>query len=220
MGLLYAKKEDYSNALKYFEKALQLGSDKDKTDIWINICKEALEVNLFPDKLRELSEKHGDIGILARLFLCVTEYTEGNNLLIQGKKETEPKYEKIGSKEIITKYMVSSKIYEAQGCFEKVKSDLNSISDAKGKIAKIVNLFLFAAEQRIKGIEQHSRGYYVLSKDYSGEFEKGDAKINVADKYLLDGLKIFRQEIAKHPSHFGPIAENRLDYFIEYYQKK
>lgn len=220
LGLLYVKNKDYSNALKYFEKALQLGSDKDKTNIWINTCKEVLEEKAFPDKLRELSEKIGDIGLLARIFLCVTDYSEGNDLFIQGVKDTEPKYEKIGSKKIITQYIVSSKIYEAQGYFEKVKADLNSISGAKGKIAKIVNLFLFAAEQRIKGIEQYSRGYYVKAKDYSGEWEKGSAKINIADKYLLDGLKILREEIAKYPSHFGPIAERKLDFSIEYYQKK
>jgi len=220
LGLLYVKKEDYANALRYFEKALQLGPDKDKTNTLINICKEVLEGKEFPDKLRELSEKIGDVGLLARIFLCVIDYTEGNNIFIQGVKDTEPIYKKIGSEKIITKYNVSSKIYEAQGYFEKVKADLSTISGAKGRIAEIVRLFLFAAEQRIKGTEQYSEGYYAKAKDYRGEYEKGRAKIDIADKYLLDGLKMLREEIAKYPSYFGTIADERLDNSIKYYQKK
>jgi len=220
LGLIYFRKSNYRAALSYFKTALKYGGDKENLDILINVCKSQLEAENFPNKLNDLSKQEGNIGKLARLFLHIEEYAEANNLFITGVNETKPKYEKVYDKEIITQYYVSSKIFEAQGYFEKIISDLNNFSKTTENVKEIVNLIIYASEQRIKGIEQYSEGYYVKAKDYSGEWEKGQAKIDVADKYLVEALGLLQEEIKKYINFFSQIAVNRLNSLIEYFQKK
>jgi len=177
----------------------------------IETCQNIIDYKNFPKKLRKLSLRNDTIGKLALIFLCTFDYDEANNLWIQGTYETEYKD---GDN------IVSSKIFEAQGRFEKIKSDLEKIGSSNGQTKKIVDLFLFAADQRIKGIELNAEGYYTKRGEYKGQYEKGDAKIKLADKYYTDCLKILRDEILNNKSIFGDIAYNKVKSNIEYYEKK
>jgi hypothetical protein len=161
--------------------------------------------------LRKLSHREDDIGILASLFLCTLEYFEANNLWIRGVEETE--YED-------GQNVVSSKIYEAQGILEKIKKDLEQIVSTKGTIGKMLDTFSYALDQRIKGIQKHSQGYYTKVAEYQGEYEKGRAKIRLADTYYVDMLKILQDEIAKHESYFGNVAKEQLKNLLEYFENK
>jgi len=219
IGLAYFNMASYSLSKTYFEKALNIAPENNKAKEWIKNCQLAMDRKNFPEKLRKLSYREDNVGILARLLLYAFEYDRTTSLWADGVGETKEKYEKIGGKKILVGYDVSSKIYEAQGRFEKIKGDLSKIIPAKGKIKEAINLFSFAAEQMISGIEQYSKGLYIKAKDYTGEYEKGVGKINLAHSYFLDGLRIIQAEIVKHITLFGNIANQNLKSYINHYEK-
>ena len=219
IGMAYFKMQAYALAKTYFKKTLDIDPDETKALVLITICQSEIDRKNFPEKLRNLSVREGDIGILAKLLLSLNQYTKANNLWIQGEDETTPEYKTIYDKKIIVNYNVSPKIYESQGHFEKIKADLKRITSVKGEIKEAMNLFLFAVEQRISGIEQHSQGFYVKAKEYKGEYQKGRAKIKLADTYFVDALRIIRSELVKHKSDFGEIPLQNVDNSIKYYQK-
>jgi len=219
IGIAYFSMESYDTAKTYFEKALDINPEDNKTKEWIKYCQSAIDRKNFPEKLRRLSYREDNAGILARLLLCIFEYNKATNLWAGGAGETKRKYEKSGGKEILVGHDVSSKIYEAQGRFEKIKGDLSKMLPTKGKIKEAINLFSFASEKMISGIEQHSKGYYIKAKDYRGEYEKGLAKIDLAHSYFLDVLRIIQAEIVKHITLFGNIADQDLKSYIKHYEK-
>jgi len=223
LGVVYLNMERYEEAIMCSRKALDINPDNKGTKKIISWCQSIIDRRQhrrqYLKGLNELLCMEGNIGILARLLLCLNQYNKANYLWIKGRSETTPVYETIYNKKTIVDYNVSSKIYEAQGHFEKIKADLKKITSAKGEIKEALNLFLFAVEQRISGIEQHSKGYYTKAEDYKGEYEKGLAKTKLADAYLVDGLKILRDEIAKYKSYFGNIADQDLKSYIERYEK-
>lgn len=219
IALAYMNMEIYNGAITYFKKALDIDPDYNKAKSMIKVCQLEIDRKKFPEKLRKMSYRGDNIGILAKMFLCTFEYNKAFNLLIKGETETTPKYETTYSKKMLVGYDVSSKIYEAQGHFEKIKADLKKILPTKGKVNEAMNLFSFAAEQMISGIEQRSKGYYMKEKDYKGEYEKGLAKINLANSYFVDVLRIIRGELIRLKSDFGEIAIQELDNSIKHYQR-
>jgi len=52
-----------------------------------------------------------------------------------------------------------------------------------------------------------------------GEWEKGRAKIKLANTYFVDVLRIIRSELVKYKSDFGEIPLQNVDDSIKYYQK-
>ena len=98
--------------------------------------------------------------------------------------------------------------------------ELEKVGKTRGKMEEITDLFRFAIEQRIEGISLHSQGFYTKKLDYKGEYEKGRAKVNIADKYFAEALAKMRQEVSKYKSHFGPLADEYLEFSIGYYQSQ
>ena len=211
LGFVYLNTSLYEKALINFKRALALNPEDNETKVMIEICQYRIDLDKFPERLRKLSFRNDNIGKLSSILLCTFDYDNANDLWITGVKKTEYKD---------GRNIVSPKIFEAQGRFEKIESDLDKISSPKGKTKKIIGLFLFAVKQRIKGIEQHSEGYYTTRGEYKGQFEKGKAKIRIADNYYVDCLKSLRGEIIKNKSIFGDIANKELKSSIEYYEKK
>jgi tetratricopeptide (TPR) repeat protein len=211
LGLVYLNTSKYEKAIKNFNKFLEFNPNYNDANSMIAICQYQIDLERFPEKLRKLSLRNDNIGELSCVLLCALNYNDANNLWIDGVKKTEYKD---------GQNIVSPKIFEAQGRFEKIKSDLEKISSPKGKTKKIIDSFLFAVEQRIKGIEQHSEGYYTTRGDYKGQYEKGKAKIRIADNYYVDCLKSLREEIINNKSIFGDVANNELKSSIEYYENK
>jgi tetratricopeptide (TPR) repeat protein len=219
IGITYFNMEQPTIAITHFKKALDIDPDDNKAKEWIKICQLEIDRNNFPEKLRNLSYRGGNVGILAKLLLCTFEYAEANNLFIQGERETEPEYSKYDKDKIVA-YHVSPKIYESQGRFERIKATLYKISPKSERINQVLDSFQSAVNQRITGIEEYSKGYYVSKEDYRGEWERGRAKEKLADTYFTDGLKILLEEIVKYKSHFGNLSDQHLKSCIEYYEKK
>ena len=211
LGLVYVNKDQYEKAKSNFIKALDIDPNDIDAKKRIEYCQYQIDSKKFPEKLQKLSYRNDNVGKLAKLFLYTYTYSKANDLWIEGLNKTEYKD---------GKNIVSSKIFEAQGHFEKIKNDLNKIGPVKGKTKNILDLFVFAVEQRIKGIEQHSEGFYANTTDYKGQYEKGRAKIKLADTYFADGLKLLYNEVNNNILHFGTIALKDLEYYIKYYQEK
>lgn len=209
LGLVNKNKSQYERAIENFNKYLKSNlGDKDAKN-HIKECQYAIDLKSFPQKLNNLSLNNDKKGTLAKLCMCVLNYNKANELWINGLNETKYKD---------GKNIVSSKIYIAKEHLEKVKHDLNKIPSSEGKIKKFIEIFLFAVEEKIKGIDQHSEGFYKKRADYTGEYEKGRAKIKIADAYFVDGLLLFCDEIKQHEQYFGEIAKKELERIIKYYK--
>lgn len=215
LGLVYVNKGEFSKALKSFKNALKLAPENADTKEMINACQLEIERRRLPEKLEELSGTEGVVGSLARLMLYIEQYAKADDLLIAGRNETKPEY-KSG---VFIRNKVSPKIYQAQGLFEKIKHDLEKIEVSDAHIQEVVELFLVSADQRVAGIETFSRGYYTWVKDYKGEYEKGEAKIRLADSYFLNGLKKLQVQLKKHKAQFGVAAQDILVHLINYLEK-
>jgi len=219
LGLVYLNKSQHKEAKRNFEKALKIDSTDDRARKLLGTCKNAIDREKFPEQLRKLSFKKTHIGIIAQLLLCTFEYNRANDLFIQGRAETKSEYGEY-SKDRIVAYHVSSKIYESQGRFEKIENDLSQLKSSERKIKEAANLLHNAAKQRVAGIKEYSKGYYVNKVNYTGEFEKGWAKVKLADSYVVDSLKIIRDELSKYKEYFGSYADVYLKNTIKYYGKE
>lgn len=220
IGLVNVNRGECKTANFYFKKSLEIDPSNADADKMIKICQLEIDKIDFPNKLQELSARQDNVGILARIMIIVEEYNQANDIWIGGMKETTPVYKDGYQEKYVSEYRVSPKIYEAQGRFEKIKAEINTFEPTKGRLKEALKLISHATEQRNSGIDQHSKGFYISKKDYSGEFEKGRAKIDLANTYFLDGLKIIYSEVKKYRSTFGVIAEQSLENSINYYQKK
>jgi len=210
IGLTLMHMESHNLAIDYFNKALAIDPDSGESKEMIKACQLATEQKNYPAKLKALSKRKDDIGVLAGLTLCTFEYDKANDLWITGIDET---------KHEAGKNIVSSKIYLAQGIFEKIAEDLEKISSSKTSIKQILELFLYALRKRTEGIKEHSEGFYKTVAEYKGEFEKGRAKMQIADGYFTDGLSLLRGELKKYTNYFGPFANQHLTNSIQYYKR-
>jgi len=81
-------------------------------------------------------------------------------------------------------------------------------------------LWISSAESRKEGISEHSKGYYVKATDYGGEYERGRAKIDVADEYYSDGLKILKTLMEENIESFSRFGIESLQGMVDYYSGK
>ncbi|MFX0200144.1 MAG: tetratricopeptide repeat protein [Candidatus Hodarchaeota archaeon] len=219
------KKEDLLDAIKYFKTSISI-TDRQKGELdlkfdakrMIEFCTQSIEDLERPERLMRISKNNGGVGIIAKLFLTIGDYNKGNNLFISGNEKTKPIKDKYG--DYITRYDVSPDIYEAQEYFKKFKESVVELKGKEPRIKRVIRYFLKAAVDRIEGIETFSIGYYMPKKDYKGEFEKGFARIRMADHYFLEGLKLLRESVKRNPKYFNRYDEKNLEGLIDYYVKK
>jgi len=114
--------------------------------------------------------------------------------------------------------IVSPKIYEALDHFNKMKDDIVKSPDVKGKIREAHSFLSTAVNLRISGIKQHSDGYYKKESDYDGEYEKGRAKIRLADDNYVDFIILLQEVGMGHRSVFDDLIRLYLEYNLEYYR--
>jgi tetratricopeptide (TPR) repeat protein len=215
-GISYFKLKKWERAIYYFEQIRK----SDPKDVDVNRLLSKARYNIegakYTGKLRRLSSGKGENALYAKALMAVREYVQANNLLIQGIKETELEY---GDRNIPIGYKVSSKIYEAQGLLESLIKKLESV-EASRSLAMAVEDLKTACSQRASGIEEMAKGYYLKKVDYHGEFEKGRAKIDLADKIFLTALQDLKKLLFSRKSTFGEFAIIDLQDVIDYYEKK
>lgn len=231
LGLLYMEdntKESLKKAIKHFNTYIT-ETPKDKKDEWelrakglIEICNQRIAAVEYPDKIRELSKQPGEVGFIASLLMAKEDYVKGNDSFISGLRNTEPVYKELtySREKIITEYKVSPDIFEAQALFKKFEEKVTDLKKKDDKYNEILDPFLKAAKNRIEGIEIYSKGYYLLKKDYRGEFEKGFGMIKVADTYFLEGLRNLPPLMKKYPNFFTNYDLKRISNSIDYYEDK
>lgn len=172
----------------------------------------------FPKTIKELSYREDSVGILAKLIDFSSEYTEAHDLFITGQIETKPEYGRY-VKNLVVGYKVSPKIYESQDRYIKLSKNLEKISPKSQRLNEALNYFQSAVNQKIVGIGELRNGYYLLKKYDRGEFDRGLAKISLADSYFLDGLRLLRAELPAYESYFEDAVEKQLDFMIVSFER-
>lgn len=220
LGLVYFSTNRIDLALSNFKKALEINPILDRAKQLIKDCERIIEKEKYPDKLKNLSLRKDNVGTSAQLLSLLEEYNIANNLYIQGIQETKPNMKQGYSEKYIESYSVSSKIYEAMGRFEDIGKKLEALRNEPVEYEDVMKYFKLAVSNRVSAIEQHSQGYYILKKDYRGEFEKGTAKIKLGDKNLVDCMEALLRLINKQKMDFGDIAIENLESDVSYYKKR
>lgn len=193
---------------------------KTKVENFIEIINEELNRVEWPEIIERLS--NSDKGVtseIAKLYKITSQYRDINNKWIDGVKETEPikEYLEYSKEWIITSYNVSPKIFQSENLCDRFKAKLSSLSITNNRLKEVQSLWISSASSRKEGISTHSKGYYVKSKDYSGEYERGRAKIDVADEYYADGLKILKTMMEENIESFSSFGVESLQDMIDYY---
>lgn len=230
IGLSYLNLGDPSNLKKSkstFIELLQNIEDnpdfidsKTRSENFINSIDEELNRIEWPEIIeRLLNSNKGVTSEIAKLYQITNQYREINNKWIDGVKETTPnkEYLEYSKKWITTSYDVSPKIFQSENLCDRFKAKLSSITITNNRLKEVQSLWISSAESRKEGISEHSKGFYVKSKDYSGEYERGRAKIDVADEYYADGLKILKIMMEENIDSFSSFGVESLQNMIDYY---
>lgn len=213
-GAAFYNLGNWEKAAHYCEQAYKAQPEFEEASQLLDKCKYFIELENYPEKLNSLSAKEGETGLIAKLLIVADEYSHARDLRINGWEETKPEY---GYGNSIVSYNVSSKIYEAQGICENLVQTLDSLKTS-GTLSIIANDLKNACRLEAAGIDEWAKGFYIPKKDYRGEFEKGMAKINLADKTFLNALKNFKKPLFSKKSLFGEVALNKLENLIEFYE--
>ena len=214
LGLIYlspGKNENEEKAISHLKKYLELTKDTKEADEFRKFAKSQIALSEFPAKLKKLRNQGGDIGIIASLLLLKEDYNKGNNKLINGIK---------GTKHEDGQNIVSPDIYVAENIFESLKIDINKIKTNNQEIQNVIIGYEKAVLLQIEGIKLMSQGYYTKKIDYKGEYEKGKAKIEIADNNFLDALKRLQEIMIKYKNNFSEDEGELLLPDIHYYSNK
>jgi len=152
------------------------------------------------------------------------QYILASNTLIRGRNDTTPVYEWLSvlKERIITSYNVSSDIQLALEYFKKCFNEAAKLKTPNKESEKAKGNLLAAIEDRMKGVEWQNKGHYIKKVDYSGEWEKAEAKRKSGNSYMADCLKGVK-EISKeiYPENM-PINESyyrEFDEHIKYFEQ-
>ena len=150
------------------------------------------------------------------LYSCLMEidgnYRLGNNKMLEGYNETQTRENERGD---ILQVIVSNKLYEAKGYFEKVLVKLNTLKAPNDKMFLAGDLLKKAAEKRIESIDLFTQGLYlkeqignisvantvaslkggspIMLPQYNGEVERSIGEKTIADTFLVDSLVIIKE---------------------------
>jgi len=193
---------------------------KSEAQNFIEIINAEIERVEWPVKIEELaSSDQGVVSEIAKLYQLTDQYREINNLWLEGVKETTPnkEYLEYSKKWIITSYDVSPKIFQSENLCDRFKAKLSSLTITNSRLKEVQSLWISSVVSRKEGISEHSKGYYIKAKDYAGEYERGIAKIDVADEYYADGLKILKTIMEENIESFSSFGVESLQDKIDYY---
>ena len=193
---------------------------KTRAENFINGIDEELNRIEWPEIIERLSSSENGVSSeIAKLYQLTSQYRDINNKWIQGNEETTPEKEYLEySKEwIITGYKVSPKVFQSENLCDRFKAKLSSLTITNNRLKEVQSLWISSASSRKEGISIHSKGFYVKKKDYAGEYERGRAKIDVADEYYADGLKILQTLMEENIESFSSFGLELLQEMIDYY---
>ncbi|MBL7046550.1 MAG: tetratricopeptide repeat protein [Candidatus Marinimicrobia bacterium] len=213
----------YDLSEKYFTLALAFPdvSDelKNKAENFVIEIQRKREVNTWPERLKSLSQSGSkDVQDIAKLLILATEFDEINDLIIQGYNETEPekKYLEYSKEWVVTSYRVSPKLYRSQGKIGLFKSQLDQIKSNNANINSILSYWLQAAESTNIAIDLAIEGYYVKKVDYTGQWEKSKAQIQIGRESIYHGMVALKEIASMHTEFKGQgarVIQASLDYY-------
>lgn len=214
LGVAYMKlgsETDVERSLIHFKKYIELTKNVEDERRSRKHAISRIAAREFPLKLRKLKGQRGNVGALASLLLMRFDYNRGNNQFLKGIKET--RYENYRN-------IVNPEVFVAESTFEALENDIKAIKTTDSSIQEVIDRLEKAVMLCIEGIRIHNQGYYVSKKDYKGEFERGFAKIKIADGYFGGVLKGLQYLMKKYESYFSEYEVELLSLDIDYYSSK
>lgn len=205
LGLVCERTGRFDSAKKYFQEAIS--ADKRLDEARSNLA------NIESAKVEYLFYKFA-MGFIYELS---KEYSNGNNAFMRGIEGTSPVRSAAGE---ISRYSVSSDIYLAKEYFDKCSRLLEDAADTvKGKaLVSVIDAFSAAIQQRQEAIDLQVQGY-LMSGNYTGEFERAEAKVKIADTYYVDAARKIEEIAMSYPEFFTEKDLANLKYLINYYSK-
>lgn len=178
--LMLNKEENIEKIIFHFKEYLKMTKDKQDNEGFRNFAMTTIAEYEFPSKLKELKKQGGEIGALASLLILRQDYNRGNNQYINGINQT--KYEDYQN-------VVHPDVFVAEGTFESLALDIKKVKTDDIEIQRAIDDLEKAVLFRIEGIKTANEAFYILKKDYKGEYERGRAKIKIADNQFVLVLK-------------------------------
>ena len=216
---LHKSNEYFIELIKIIENKSDYIELKNKSLFMIESVNYEIGKLEWPQKIeKNLKSNNKTISLIAKIYKLTDYYRELNNMFLDGVEKTTPEYSESGG--YINGYNVSSKIFQSESLCDRFKSKISLIDSKNDKIIELKSLWSLASETRKDGIKLYSQGYYVKAKDYSGEYERGRAKIDVANQYYVDGLKILKSLMQKNIENFSSYGIETINDMIKYYEHK
>ena len=205
-GLIYEREGSFESAKRSFQEAIRLNKKYDEAR----------------NNLLNMDDAKKEYGIyrFATDFIYVLskEYSNGNNSFIRGTKETKIVRNETGA---VLRYDVNYEVYLAKEYFDKCSKALEEAADrATAKpVLDIIDTFSTAIQNRQEAIDLQVEGYGV-SESYTGEFERAEAKVEIADTYYVDAAKALEEMMLERRGMFSDKDMAAIKYFITYYSEE
>ncbi|MFQ5455474.1 MAG: tetratricopeptide repeat protein, partial [Nitrospirota bacterium] len=212
LGLAYINNKKKDMAIKQFGKYLEVTMNMPDKNEWRERAKGFIFNLEYPD----MRMKFTDIGTITSLLSTELEYTRANHLFVAGALDTTP----IHNSKNLTGYNVSPKIQEAKNIFRNVRESINDIVAISEETEEIKNLFLLAARDVERGVEEYLIGFQMKKTLLNGENEEGLTKIKEGNKYFLNGLNLLKEMMENHFDFFNEEYITHIDASIKYYFSK
>lgn len=206
LGLILQKEGLFEDAKRSFQEALRLNKRFEEPRL------NLLNIDRAKDEYFVYRFASDFIYGLSR------EYSNGNNSFLRGVNESRAVKNEGGN---IMRYDVNSDVYLAKEYFEKCSKILEKT--VEGVYAKplldIAERFSQALQQRQEAVDLRVEGY-MMSASYSGEFERADAKVRIADTYYVDAAKRLETLMQDDAPLFDEKDFSNLKHLINYYSQE
>ena len=205
-GLISEREGSFESAKRSFQEALKLNKKYDEArNNLLNMDEAKREYSIY--------RFAADF-----IYILSKEYSNGSNSFMRGMKDTKIVRNEAGS---ILRYDVNYEIYLAKEYFDKCSKALEEAADrATAKpVLDIIDTFSTAIQNRQEAIDLQVEGYGV-SESYTGEFERAEAKVKIADTYYVDAAKALEKIMLERRGMFSDKDMAAIKYFITYYSEE
>ncbi len=207
LGLIFERQGLFDDARKSFGEAMRLNKKFEEARFNLMNIEKAKSEYAFYKVAMDF------------IYVLSKEYSNGNNSFMRGIKESKAVKNEFGT---VTRYDVNSEVYLAKEYFDKCSKFLEKMSDRISGIDEVVGIgdaFSSAIQERQEAIDLQVEGY-ATEGSYSGEFERAEAKIKIADTYYVDAAKKLEAVMSEEPLLFDEKDFSNIRRLISYYSKE
>lgn len=205
-GLIYEREGSFESAKRSFQEALRLDKKYDEAR----------------NNLSNMDDAKREYGIyrfaMDFIYVLSKEYSNGNNSFMRGMKDTKIVRNETGG---ILRYDINYEVYLAKEYFDKCSKALEEAADrATAKaVLDMIDIFSTAIQNRQEAIDLEVQAYST-SGSYTGEFERAEAKVKIADTYYADAARKLEELMLERRGLFSDKDMAAIKYLISYYSEE